>query len=257
MKLLFLDFETQGDQPTEHLPTEVGMTLVDVEGGLTKREQTVSQFIWEPHYPPQTPEIVEITGITDEMLRAEGRSQREVFQEMIFPMVRAADFVLAHNKQFDKTVYDATSAREALEPASPVKQWLCTIQDVPYAKKYKCKKLSHLAYDHGVVVDPSTLHRAGADTDLLARLITTKYKIEDIIAYANTPWVYLRAVVPPPWEDGGVGTGQAKKLGYGWEKIWGTEVTFPKRWVRRIKETELEAEKARCPFKLMRLTLET
>lgn len=254
MKLLMLDFETQGDDPKTTNPTEVGAVLfrLDEFNGLSE-EKNLSQLIWDELYEPQTPEIIEITGITDKLLKAEGKDPLSVFRDEISPLVQEADYVLCHNMSFDRGIYEATCKRLGTPISTPVKGWICTIQDVPYAKKYKCKKLSHLAYDHGILVHPSTLHRAIADVRLLALLISG-YKFEDILKYRDTPWAYLRAVVPAPWEDGGVGVAQAKKLGYAWEKIWGTEIEFSKKWVRRLKEDQIETEKERCPFKLMRLT---
>lgn len=263
MKLLFLDFETQSDDPQTTNPTEVGALLVERRVRQGEPDEFVitrelSQLIYDPSYPSQTAEIVELTGITDEMLNNGGLPPAAVFA-WIHAMVEEADYVLAHNAAFDRGVYEATARRVRMDIAKPKKGWLCTIQDIPWAKKYKCKKLAHLAYDHGYMVDPSTLHRALDDVKLLSELVLRRshMSLDQIIAYKETPWAYLRAVVPAPWEDGGVGTGQAKKLGYGWEKIFGTDLVFPKKWVKRVKETEIEAEKARCPFKLMRLTPET
>lgn len=246
MKLVVLDFETQGDDPTFHKPTEVGAVLWDTEEeAFTER---LSQLIYEPSYEPQTEEIVEITGITDEMLKEKGLSRETVFMNLLSPLVEEADYVLAHNKAFDQTVYETTCRAIGRDIRKPKGGWICTIQDVPYPKKYKCKKLSHLAYDHGVIVDPATLHRAIHDVELLAELILTRYDFNDILAYYQLPWAILFLNgVKGPWEDNGVTNAQAKKLGYSWERPWGTDLTFQKRWVKRIKEDQILAEKAKLP----------
>lgn len=258
MKLLFLDFETQSDDPASTNPTEVGALLVERteregEPDFWEVKHELSSLIYLTSYPPQTEEIIAITGITDEMLIGYGLPPSLVFGNLS-PLIAEADYVLAHNVSFDRGVYEATCARLRHEVAQPKKGWLCTIQDVPWAKKFKCKKLSHLAYDNHIVVDPSTLHRALDDVKLLFELIKRcSIPFNRILEYANTPWVFLRAKCRAPWEDGGVQTGQAKKLGYGWEKVWGTQYVFPKCWVKRVKETEIETEKQLAPFPLTRL----
>lgn len=264
MHLLFLDFETQGNEPETTNVTEVGATLLychpfiegePIELRRFEEKAGLSQLCYQPdEYMPQTPEIVEITGVTDEMLKADGRPPDRVFVEQLFPLVEQADWVLAHKKSFDQVVYESTCRRLGLTPAEPKSGWICTLTEVPYPDRYRCKQLSHLAYDHGVIVHPDKLHRAKNDVDLLAQFITTKYKIEDIIKFRNTPWAYLRACIPPPWEDGGKGKELAKGIGYGFEKARGTEApSFPKMWVKRVKETEIEKEKRLAPFKITRL----
>lgn len=253
MNLLFLDFETQGEDPRTTNPTEVGAVVVYVGPGedpnrVYMEGNHLSSLIYEGHYPPQTPEIVELTGITDRMLRDEGVGPRDVFTELLYPLVERSDYCIAHNAAFDRGIYEAVSHRLHLTPPQPKRGWICTVMDVPYPKKYKCKKLSHLAYDHGVMVDPKTLHRALDDVRLLSRFLLSRYPIETVIAYRDTPWVVLALNgVKPPWEDGGVSNTQAKKLKYSWEKPWGTELNFPKRWVKRVKETQIEEEKALMP----------
>lgn len=256
MNLLLLDFETQSDDPKTTNPTEIGAISVEHTAEGFSLLGDMSQLIYANHYPPQTEEIVDITGITDEMLKTDGQDPESVFT-VLSEMIARSDYALAHNAAFDRDVYEGTAKRLGMVPSQPKSGWLCTVQDIPWPKKYKCRKLSHLAYDHGILVDPKTLHRALDDVKLLYALVRScGLSFEEILKYRNTPWAYLRAVVPAPWEDGGVGTGQAKKLGYSWEKIFGTEVVYTKRWVKRVKEDQIEAEKARCPFKLMRLTIE-
>lgn len=263
MKLLFIDFETQCDQAQTTNATEVGALMVEHQqaNGLDffSRKSELSLLIHDLSYPPQTEEIVELTGITDDTLQKIGVPPVVAFGHLA-PLIREADYVLAHNKVFDQTVYESVAARIGVPVEKPKKGWLCTIQDIPWAPKYKCKKLSHLAYDHGIMVDPKTLHRALDDVKLLYRLVAYSYpNFDEVLRYANCPWVYLRAVILGPWQgpggDGGVGKAQASKLGYSWERARGTDgPVFPKAWVKRVKEDRIEAEKAAAPFKIMRLS---
>lgn len=277
MRLLVIDFETQGSDPSVHLPTEVGAVLLEIpsksnveamekypdtpfargwsEDGNMRELGRLSELIYHVDYPPQTEEIVDITGITDEMLQEKGIAPAQAFQKLNDLMLLeknrlVPDFIFAHNADFDRGVYETSCKRLGLEIIPST--WLCTVMDFPWPKKYKCKKLSHLAYDHSILVDPKTLHRAINDVDLLIQLVG-KYKFQDILAYKNTPWIYVKATIPGPWQDGGKGTTAAKKLGYGWEKIWGTDLSFPKTWCKRIKLDMLEKEIAQSPFPVTRL----
>lgn len=256
MNLLFLDFETQSDDPTTTNATEVGASMFLFDGEKHHQRERLSQLIYDPSYPPQTEQIVDLTGITDEMLQMDGKAPLHVFTHLC-AMVAEADYVLAHNKTFDQGVYESVGSRLIPALPQPKKGWICTIQDVPYDKKYKCKKLAHLCYDHKIIVHPDTLHRAINDVDLMAQLITTQYDFHKILKYWETPWVCLFLNgVKGPWEDNGVSNKMAKKLGYSWETPWGTDLKFPKRWVKRLKEDQLQEEKARtpAPFTLSRQT---
>lgn len=282
MRVMVIDFETQGPDPKVHLPTEVGAVLVEIPtaaqraafaefpdtevakgwaaDGFVRELGRVSELIWHTDYPPQPAEIVELTGITDEMLRERGLAPSEAFRKleelMLFgPERQYPDVILAHNAAFDRGIFEASRKRLGFDPFTH--PWLCTVTEVPWPRKFKCKKLSHLAFDHGIQADVTKLHRADYDCDLLIELLLKHYDFHKVLEYWRTPWAVLRAVVPAPWEDGGVGTGHAKALGFGWEKVWGTELTFPKCWVKRVKETEIEAIKAQAPFKLMRLEIKS
>lgn len=258
MKILGIDFETQGKDPKVDLPTEVGCVMVEFapdcphEGRAYKRNDPYNQLIKSKNQTKQSAEVIEVTGITDEMIEKDGMEEVLIATE-VWNLVNEADYVLAHNANFDRQVFLAMCARHSLEvPATP---WVCTYTEVEYPAKYRCKKLSHLAYDHGIIVDPDTLHRAADDVNLMLMLVTTKYDILDIIEYASSPWVFLRAVVPSPWTDGKEGTNWAKSQGYGWEGAPGTDTPkFPKLWVKRVKAKNLEREMSDKPYQIVNLT---
>ena len=234
--LLGIDFETQGDQPKTTNITEVGAVLHEVGGA--GRIQGLSQFCFEREYPPQTPKIVDITGITDAMLIENGKPRKEVLEQMLFPMMEKADLILAHKVAFDKVVLESTCEKFGITP--PTKKWLCTLTDINWPSKYGCRKLSHLAYEHGIMVDPRTLHRAENDVDLMLKLFLT-LDFDKTLEYAALPWVYLRAEIVGPWVDGGVQTGIAKSLGFSWETVKGTDTPkFPKWWLTRTKATQVD-----------------
>jgi DNA polymerase III epsilon subunit-like protein len=245
MRLLGIDFETQDDDAKTTRITEAGAVLIRLDRSndgqiVYDLEDKFNSLCWESDYPAQRADIVELTGITDEMLQKEGKPRRETL-ERLYVMMDHADVIVAHKVNFDKTVLDFT-ARAIGMPAPPTKEWLCTLTNFPWPKKYTCRKLSHLAYDHSILVDPVNLHRAINDVALMLQLITTKYDIDQVLAYARDPWVYLRAFPIEPWKDGEVQVSLVKKHEFGWQRIKYDDREFPKQWVKRVKTKDLRAE---------------
>jgi DNA polymerase III epsilon subunit-like protein len=254
MKLLFLDFETQSADPTTTNITEVGAQMVLLNPGEMPRVLCeLSQLVYEDTYPPQSEEIADITGITDSMLKEKGLPPALAIGTDLASLIHSADYVLAHNAYgFDKIVYESTCARVGIEVVKPREGWIDTLVDVPYPKKFTCHKLSHLAFDHGVVANPEEMHRAIHDVRLLARFIYSCYPMKTILEYRAIPWVYIFLKgVKGPWQDGGETNNLAKKLGFGWQQAKGdfNGPKFEKRWVKRVKDTpaNLLAEKEKCP----------
>jgi DNA polymerase-3 subunit epsilon len=254
-KLLGFDLESQGKETETTLPTEVGAILVDYdESNGTPTMVEVGRagsllFALGLGYQPQTPEIVELTGITDDELHRDGVDPVAYFRDVIFPLMEKADFILAHNKKFDERLFKSLCKRWGLTP--PEKVWICSYLDIPYPKKYTCKKLAHLALDHGIKMDHRELHRATADVELQLELVVL-YSFSAILKYYNTPWIFLRVWVPGPWQgnggDGGIGVGLAKEKGYSYQTARGTdEPFFEKAWVKRIKADRLEEELTLLP----------
>lgn len=261
MLVLGIDFETQDADAKTTRITEVGAVLYQYHPG-TKDEQfrkvaVVSEFCYEEDYPPQSEQIVELTGITDEMLKTQGRPRKEVLERDLLRIFGKADIVVAHKTAFDKTVLDSTCKLFGIE--LPEKEWLCTLSNFPWPKKFTCHKLSHLAYDHSILVDPATLHRAVNDVDLMMRLIS-KYDFDEILAYARAPWVYLKADILGPWAgkggDNGVQKAIATSLGFAYEKCKGTDSpSWPKTWVARVKAGQVEhiletVRNSKSPFRV-------
>lgn len=250
-KLCGIDFEAQGKDPLTTMPTEVGAILVQYseEGGVPKLEEIARTgsllYAEDCGYEPQTAHVEEITGITDAELKQFGLHPKGFIPAHVFPLMEKADYILAHNKRYDERLFKSFCERSGLTP--PGKPWICTYQDIPYAEKYRCKQLSHLALDHKIKMDHRELHRATGDVELMLELVSL-YKFSNILKYANTPWVFVRVEVPPPWTDKGVGSDLAKASGYGWQRAKGTEEPFfEKMWVKRIKLDKLEEELKSMP----------
>jgi DNA polymerase III epsilon subunit-like protein len=247
-KVLLLDTETTGLDFANDRITEIGAMVVSED--FQDVEEGFNTLVWDQSYPVITEEITELTGITTAELVEAGESPAFAFNEVTKLIQRhEVEKIIAYNEEFDRNMWAAELNRQGL----PIEQgmainWACALKD--HKPNYKCKswKLMHVALDHGVPVDPSTLHRAIADVELMRQmLVASGATLDKLLAYRNSPYVYLRAKVQKPWEDGGKSTDLAKAHGFSWEKAKGDSRVFEKTWVRRIKECDLK-EVGQFPF---------
>jgi DNA polymerase-3 subunit epsilon len=256
LKVLGIDTETTGLDKKKDFITELGAVLFDVnlETGEWVPEKTVCNLIKDANYPELTAEVIKVNGITQMDLDTCGIPFDLAF-ESIHPLLEEADMIVAHNKGFDKGILTSQVERYMLGLAVlESKQWICSAEDLASNREFKCWKLSHLALDRGVPVDPRTLHRATDDILLMGKMLSSaKANPVEMLKYANTPDIVLQAHIPAPWTDNGVGKAQAQALGYSWEKPKGSDRQFPKFWVKKIKESELEIEKSKAPFSITNL----
>src|SRR4051812_45767530 len=111
MKVAFIDFESQGSDAKTTNITEVGALLIEVDGAGFLEEQRYSTLVHDTSYPAQTPDIVELTGITDEMLKSYDAQRPEAALTRLNELLKKADVALAHNKLFDQTLYESFSAK--------------------------------------------------------------------------------------------------------------------------------------------------
>lgn len=243
MIICSIDCEATGNDPKKDKITDIAAVLW--EDNPFKEIERYNTLVYSKDYPKQTDEIIAITGITDEMLQKDGVNPNVALKH-IAHMLGKADYSMAHNTQFDRELLRSNCLMLGFDiPQNP---WICTYVDVPYPDKYKCKKLAHLALDHGVKMDGRVLHRAMADVELMMDLIRENYPIEGIVLYKNTPDLIIRAVVPKPWDDGGAGKDAAKAAGYRWQEVGGK--VFTNMWVKKIKSPELDKEKSKVTFKI-------
>jgi DNA polymerase III subunit epsilon len=115
-----------------------------------------------------------------------------------------------------------------------------TLTDIPFASEPDSRKLKYLAGDHGFL-NPFA-HRAVFDVLTMLKVLS-HYPIDKVLEYAKAPMITIRAVVDFNNKD------KAKARRFSWEKIG--DKTYPKMWVKRIKEFQLEEEKkAMAPFQV-------
>lgn len=252
--LLGIDFETTGIDTKKDRAIELGAVLFD--DTFTPVAQ-YSSYIWDDSVGPISEEITSITGITQKDVQTLGKPFDVVLRELHKDLLedRKIDGMLAHNAVFDKSIFRNEVERHNIGYATNllVLPWVCSRQDLASNKKMRCQKLSHLALDYGVTVDPTTLHRAVADVRLIGQMLqAAKADWADMLRRATASKVIVRADVPSPFGpkgDGGRGKDLAKANGYRWEDP-GDESgrKWEKQWVKQILEFELDEEAKNSPF---------
>jgi inhibitor of KinA sporulation pathway (predicted exonuclease) len=247
--ILAIDFETTGTDPKNCYPIEVACAKVYPD--TFTLSDTFEKLMWDRKYPSLTPEVVRVTHIQEHMLEEGGCDPAAVLTK-VAELVDASEGCLAYNASFDRGVFEASCRRLGLK--FPVRPWVCALKDVPYPEHYTCRKMSHLALDHGITVYPGKLHRALGDVELMLELLRVSgYKWEDMLRRSMEPVVFLQALIPPPWEDNGIGKAKAKEAGYSFETPRGFEVKFPRLWVKAVRLSDVSKEFERQAFKVKEL----
>lgn len=122
--LILFDTETTGLNPDECQIIELAALKIEARDGLPEITAEMDAFIHLPKGEKLPPRIVELTGITDELLEREGvdpETAADHFTDLLEPEINP--LLIAHNAQFD-----ASFLRELLKgyTLAPVR-WLDTL----------------------------------------------------------------------------------------------------------------------------------
>lgn len=260
MSVLLLDFESTGVDTAKDRITEIGAMVVSDD--FKEVYQGLNLLVHAPDYPPLTQEVIDITGITPEMLKDAVAPELMMTDIAMLAMEYLSGEplrgVVAYNCPFDKGLFDAEVGRQAASMLPGINQliqmpWLCAMRDVEANLKCKSWKLMHVALDHGVTVNPKELHRAINDVELMRKmLVELGETFGSMLAYHNEPTVYVIAQVRPPWEDGGESSGIAKSLGFSWQVAKGDDTgrVIKNRWVKKIKQKDWVKLQETAPIKV-------
>ncbi len=234
MRLLLLDFETTGIDPKTCRPVELGVLAWDTEDPADVYAR--SEVIWDETFGEIPEEAAAIHKITTARARTEGVPPRELLARLALHL-SWADFIVAHNaNEYDRIVLEEEAKR--WEIVLPSLKWIDTRTDLPYPPRMNCKKLSHLALDHGIVVDPSTLHGAAADVELMQKLL--KCYLQSLPEIARISQAPILAVFAQVSYDG---RESARKESYRWSPDTLRPDTGKKgAWVKRIRDFQLDDE---------------
>jgi DNA polymerase III epsilon subunit-like protein len=263
MIICALDCETTGFAAGKDRITELGFQLIDVSKEW-KMLATFNKLCYEPTFKPLHEEVVKVTGITDELLKAEGIPFEDVLYKMCQLLTKygVPQAFVAHNATFDRSFFlaelsVAKGVPDHIKEALQSVPWICSYRDVDHDQNVrgKCRVLSHLALEYGIAVDPATLHRASDDVELMVKILkAANVDFPTLLARNALPNVIIRAVVPSPFgagNDGGKGKEKAKACGFGWQEAKGVDGFFLKNsWVKVVKEADIPSEKAKLGYEI-------
>ena len=179
MKVIFFDTETTGLNCKDCKIIELAMLTVE-NGVVTER---YDEFIKVGESLDSR--IIDITGITDEMLETEGLDEKTVATDLKDRMVDA-DWMVAHNAQFDLSfIYQLLLRQlgdEAWELVNGV-NWLDSLTVLKDRKAYPHKLADAVEY-YGI--DEVNFHRAIEDTKALYEITKAmKNERDDLKLYKN------------------------------------------------------------------------
>lgn len=178
--------------------TEIGAALWDWEMG--QPVMMYSQLINEKDRIKISPELEELTGISEDMLELYAIQHDGIKEELLRfqKLVEKADYLMAHNaKGYDKPMLHALYNRFGLE--LPKKVWIDTFTDMELPNKFRQRSLAMLEHGHGFV-NPFP-HRAL--TDVLSMLkVAYHYPLDRMVALAESPVIKIIADLSAPnWRN--------------------------------------------------------
>lgn len=233
--ILGFDVETTGLNTRTDYITELGAALYDTDARRILK--TFQRFVLWPGRPIITPEITELTGITNQLLEMWGTPSEEVFADF-FNLADSAEYMVAHNcLGFDKLILESNILR-IHDPSDTLKQkfygfkWIDTAIDIPYPKTMKSRGLKNLAHDHDY-------HMKGAHTavvDVYAMLhILSCYDFSEIEKISHT--AYQTVIADVSFQD----RQKAKDAGFYWD-------ADKKQWQKRIRQYFLNKNAGQMNF---------
>ena len=236
--LLGIDVETTGLDAEKDRITEIAWAIFDTDNW--KKPLECAHFYVQTG-TPVPPEIVELTGITDELLEKYGTPEAYAADELATALAGYhVDFMVAQNAPFDRGFIRALFART--EHTLEKDYWIDTKVDIEYPKHVRARNLVGLCAEHGFL-NPFP-HSALFDVFSMMKLLSM-YPIDDVLAYRAEPTVILNALVDFDNKD------KAKKCGFSWQEVAGK--TFFKKWVKAVKRKHVAEEKAKADFTIVEL----
>ena len=229
-RAVFLDLETTGLDPATDEIIEVAMLPFDfsADGRIFLVHEPFGRFRDPGRSIP--PEVVALTGITDQMVAGSSIEPAEV-EAFLGPAV----VVIAHNANFDRRFAERFCGAFARLP------WACSWSEIPWTEEgfTEGTKLSHLAATCGFFHDR---HRAVTDcyagVELLSRTLprSARRALGVLLESARSPRWRIRAV-GAPFEL----RGALKARGYRWDP---GEDGRTRAWFVDVPEGAIETERS-------------
>ena len=221
--IVLLDVETTGLDPVEDEIIELGLVRATYSlsaSSLTSVQQVTSLF--EEPSLPIPPRIVEITGITDEMVAG-----KRIDDELVDEWLSDRPLIVAHNAGFDRPFFEKRFPQHADKP------WACSLHGIDWsAANALGRKLEVLLLGLGWFYDA---HRAATDCLAMAWLFhQDPAAFAQLLERARRKTVIVRAFgTPIEVKD------DLKARGYRW---YAGERGGMKHWWCEVEEAELGAE---------------
>ncbi|MBA2920831.1 DNA polymerase III subunit epsilon [Sphingomonas sp. MAH-20] len=209
-----LDVETTGTDHGSDALIQLGLRRFrcDEEGRITRIDRPYSWF--EDPGRPIPPEVVRITGITDEMVQG-----HEIDRGAVKRILQGSSLIVAHNAAFDRRWV------EAQVPEATGLAWGCSMADVDWASHgFDGRSLGFLGMQCGFWFEA---HRADADVDAVIGLLRHRFPdgrtvLAELLDTARQPSWLVHAQ--------GAAFGVKDRLrarGYRWnpsQRVWSREV---------------------------------
>jgi DNA polymerase-3 subunit epsilon len=226
-RLAVIDTETTGLKP------ELGDRIIDLaiatceygrETGCLYRVVDRYESLEDPE-APIPPEIVRLTGITDEMVRGQ-----RIDESGIARVLDGVGLVICHNARFDRAFL------EARYPAFAGMHFACSLDEIPWDRwNMNSTKLDYIGFRFGLFHEG---HRARADVDMLLALLARAAPdgeegiLSLLLASARVPSWRVHAVgLPIDYKD------RASARGYRWnDGKFGT----PRAWWIETRDEKAE-----------------
>lgn len=243
MRLLGIDLETTGFDTAEDRITEIGFCVWD-EGPMLSESWFIQPDAgMTAKFTEETVAMMKrVCGITPEMLKEFGSPIKDALERLeILVSAHKVEYLVAHNgENYDRPLLLAELDRHGvIAPVLRGLPWIDTRTDLPFENEPESRKLKHLALDAGFI-NPFP-HRALFDVLTMLKVLGG-FSLERVLEYQRVPFVTVRALVSYDQRQ------LAKDARYSWEKLG--DKTFPKCWVKKVKENKLEEEKANGKFQV-------
>lgn len=182
----------------------------------------------------------EVHGIPQSLLDIATPLENSPASAILHDMMDRAGAVLAHSASFDKRMLkQAGTLDRALVDE---KQWVCTLANIHWPRKYGSKSLISIALAHGVPVVAA--HRALTDCDIIARLLTKVHELGfdlvELVQQAMAPHITVKAMVSKAEKD------QAQSRGFYFKND-------PPRWLKIVPEADFKNGTLGFPFDCMKV----
>lgn len=181
--LIVLDTETTGVDPKSHRIIELAAARIGKGARPDAPEETMDLFIRLPDGEKIPPEIVSLTGITDERLLCEGVAEEEAARQFAKLFTGGKTLVVAYNAQFDLCFLYYFLLRHGMTDLLRNLRFLDALTVYRDRRSYP-HKLANAVEEYRLCTQNT--HRAIDDTLAAAELLTKMAEEkDDLLRYVN------------------------------------------------------------------------